>query len=278
MLPDRYLKHCALCPIGFFYGGVRLSLLSLLSLFVSPVSRNVFCRDSHLSLYLTKRINQQTNTQTQTGTPTTRRDTHVQCEHTLQPISSSIRTTRDGAPLPLQVKRKLEMSLRGNDKVLVCAIIAAAASATYRNVVAAIKMLPESLQSRIHLYDRSKDNVSTGYLGNNSSMGLEALRVIESGNATVEKVMSRMKHVDDRLYSLSFVSSNTVNRLAKWRPKLFWWLNMLPQLKEIKKGSGTMEDPFGVKDGYVFACGLYPNVVPPGKARDPRTKMTDFMR
>ena len=41
-------------------------------------------------------LKEQTNTQTQTGTPTTRRDTHVQCEHTLQPISSSIRTTRDG--------------------------------------------------------------------------------------------------------------------------------------------------------------------------------------
>ena len=233
MLPDRYLKHCALCPIWILHGGVPLRLGE-----THTYSVNTLCNRSR---------------------------------HHFEPLET-------GAPLPLQVKRKLEMSLRGNDKVLVCAIIAAAASATYRNVVAAIKMLPKSLQSRIHLYDRSKDNLSTGYLGNNSSMGLEALRVIESGNATVEKIMSRMKHVDDRLYSLSFVSSNTVNRLAKWRSKLFWWLNMLPQLKDIKKGTGTIEDPFGVKDGYVFACGLYPNVVPPGKPRDPRTKMANFMR
>ena len=264
VLPDRMLKHCALCPIWILHGGVcffffpqwlAVSLghsLSLTHTYIMHTPSQVPLRLGETHTY---NVNKLCN----------------RSRHHFEPLET-------GAPLPLQVKRKIEMSLQGNDKILVCAIIAAAASATYRNTMTAIKMLPKSLQSRIHLYDRSEKNVSTGYLGNNSTMGLEALRVIESGDATVEKVISRMQYVDDRLYSMSFISSNTVNRLAKWRPKLFWWLSMLPQLKDVKKGTGTMEDPFGVNDGYVFSCGLFPQVVPPGKPRDPRTKMANFMR
>lgn len=233
ILPPRYLKHCALCPIWILHGGKPLRLGE-----THTYDVNFLCNKSR---------------------------THF------EPLET-------GAPLPLQAKRKLELALRNNDTQLVCAIIAAAASATYRNVVSAIKMLPDEMQKRIHLYDRSATNVSTGYLGNNSTMGLEALRVIERGNATVDDVIERMRHVDDRLYSICFLSSNTVSRLAKWRPKLFWWIHMLPQLNDVKVGSGTMEDPYAVKDGYSFAAGLYPSVAEPGKERDPRTKMANFMR
>ena len=42
MLPDRYLKHCALCPIWILHGGVRVLTLFFYVSLVPPISRNAY--------------------------------------------------------------------------------------------------------------------------------------------------------------------------------------------------------------------------------------------
>ena len=166
------------------------------------------------------------------------------------------------APTPeqveLQFRKALDKCHNSQAEDILVLTISSMMSAMHRNVCTAAGQsadceplpdggncsLPEEARTRIHVYD-------TGYLGQNDLMAREAMRCAEKG-MSLEEIMVRVKHVENRLYSFFVITSATKKKLAAWG-------RVFANLK------GAKLKPEDVVDGEVCSHGIRPG--PDGMAK-----------
>jgi fatty acid-binding protein DegV len=168
------------------------------------------------------------------------------------------------APTPEQVepmfRKALDICHNSDAEDILVLTISSMMSAMHRNVCAAAGKapdgsdlpadkttctLPDEARKRIHIVD-------TGYMGPNDIMAREAMRCAEKG-MSLDEIMERIKYVENRLFNIFIITSQTKKGLAAWG-RVF---------KNLKGEKLTADD---VADGKVYSHGTRPgNTGPPAK-------------
>jgi len=120
------------------------------------------------------------------------------------------------APNPMRIKIELLAALAKGKPVLVFVMSTdKRVSAMGRNIIAAVNMLAPEQRARIKVYDHAWGP------WHEPAVLMEAIRYANEGKS-IDEALEACKALAERHLSFStFVTSDTVQRLAKWRPGLF---------------------------------------------------------